>query len=259
MRPNVIGEMIVERLLSPLMRCMNAWQQHRMPDLGVLLPLVVAVQGPAGTTCRHPTIAKMGTVTSSFPCFQRDDLGDPTLFNTTSSPRKRDCASISLACVIPRRLQALATMDPVSTIASAIAMSQLLALGVKGLRSLRHTSDEFHDMLDELSNLQGWLGQLGALMESIASDPNHSTAISPDAVNQLETVKIELDLIVSEMNEITARLLSRGPRPLSKTAKVSLIDWQFKLRGKVSNLKDRAKKCRESLTTCLALFGLAQR
>jgi len=151
-------------------------------------------------------------------------------------------------------------MDPLSIIASTVAISQVLGFGLQRLQSLRNTSAEYSDMLDELSNLQGSLCQLDSLMQSIAADPSRPTAISPDAVNQLETVKIDLDLIVGEMNEMTARLLSRGWRHLGRAGKlkVSHVHWQLKSR-KVIRLKERAARCRENLMTCLALFGLSQR
>ncbi|KAM7215358.1 Ankyrin repeat-containing domain protein [Rhypophila decipiens] len=117
-------------------------------------------------------------------------------------------------------------MDPLSVIASVIAITEAFGVGVKTPKGLADTSSEFSDMLAELSSLQAWLDQLRLTIDNMT-------------VAQL-------------MGDEKKKELSKKGVP-----KVSVITWQ-RMRGRIQKLKDRAKRCREELSACLDLVGLSQ-
>lgn len=149
-------------------------------------------------------------------------------------------------------------MDPLSIIASTLAITQALGIGIKKLRSIANTSTEFLDMLNELSTLQGLLSQLEAAEESLGDSQLPATVLT-SAANQLETVRIELAQIVKALTAMTSKLLDRAPRPFRESGegKLSIVQWQ-RVRGKVLQLRNQARQCRDNLSACLGLLGLSQ-
>ncbi|KAK3380949.1 hypothetical protein B0H63DRAFT_194773 [Podospora didyma] len=148
-------------------------------------------------------------------------------------------------------------MDPLSIAASAIAITQAVAAigaGVDKLRGVRNASAEFCDMLNELSILQEFLHQLRDMMENMTS-PNSS--IPSTAVHALEKLQLELSRIVNEISGICKEMsgTSTGLN-LKGQQKVSKMSWQLK-RGRIFKLRDRAKRCRESLAACVEVLGLS--
>jgi hypothetical protein len=151
------------------------------------------------------------------------------------------------------------TMDPLSTIASAIAVSQALGVGVKAFRSLANAPSEFSDMLRELSSLQASTSQLCSVLYTMA-DPGLS--FHSDVANRLEMINFELSQILGAMRDINARLSSGKPPDSiglkrNGTQMVSIINWQRE-RGKAIKLRDRAKSCREDLSLCINLLGVSE-
>lgn len=149
-------------------------------------------------------------------------------------------------------------MDPLSAIASVIAVSQALGVGVKVLKSLTNASAEFGDMLNELSTLQATMVQLCSAVNTMADDPQ--LCLPGEVVTRLEAIQRELGLIVGATEDIGTRLLrSKRPTDLNKKGdpKVSAIGWQRE-RGKAAKLRDRAKRCREDLSVCMGLLGVTE-
>jgi len=148
-------------------------------------------------------------------------------------------------------------MDPLSVIASALSIGQVLGTGIKTLRSIANTSSEFNDMLDELASLQAWMNQLRDTVDGMAGS---RLSVPGDILPRLERVKLELSQIVNATKDIQTRLMGNGgQKQLNKKGepKVSLINWQ-RSRGKFVKLKERAKRCREDMSACLDLVGLSQ-
>ncbi|GAB1309798.1 hypothetical protein MFIFM68171_00008 [Madurella fahalii] len=143
-------------------------------------------------------------------------------------------------------------MDPLSVIASTIAIAQALGFGIKKCKSFANSSVEFCDMLNELSTLQGWLDQLCALNVS-------GNMVPANVIDSLRTVRTELQLVVDEMNYIATRFLDHDHRKLDSNEKhkISTLSWQ-RHRRMVPQLRDRAKRCREELSTCIGLLSLSQ-
>jgi hypothetical protein len=148
-------------------------------------------------------------------------------------------------------------MDPLSAIASVIAVSQALGIGVKALRSLANASAEFGDMLNELSTLQACITQLCSVVKTM-TDPQ--LCLPGEVITRLETIQRELSHIVGATEDIGVRLL-RGKHPMTLDKKgdpkVSAISWQRE-RSTAVKLRDRAKRCREDLSVCLGLLGVTE-
>jgi hypothetical protein len=143
-------------------------------------------------------------------------------------------------------------MDPLSVIASMVAIAQALGFCINKCKSLANSSVEFCDMINELSTMQGWLGQLSALDIS-------GNMVPAKTIESLHTVRTELQLVVDEMNYIAMRFMDHGRGMLDskKKHKISKLSWQ-QHRAMVLKLKDRAKRCREELSTCISLLGFSQ-
>jgi hypothetical protein len=159
-------------------------------------------------------------------------------------------------------------MDPLSVIASVIAVSQALGMGIQLLTGIANAPAEFAEMLSELSTLQACMRQLCSVA-SAAADPDLS--LPAEVLVRLETKKYELGQIAGAIDDIGARLLvsrDNGNRAASASAsaplakrgggqKVSVIDWQ-RQRGRFVKLRDRARRCREDLAVCLGLLGVLE-
>ena len=161
-------------------------------------------------------------------------------------------------------------MDPLSVVASIIAVSQALGMGIQLLAGIANAPAEFAEMLSELSTLQACMRQVCSVA-SAAADPDLS--LPAEVLVRLETKKYELGQIAGAIDDIGARLLvSRdynGNRASSASAsasltkrggggqKVSVIDWQ-RQRGRFVKLRDRARRCREDLAVCLGLLGVLE-
>lgn len=152
-------------------------------------------------------------------------------------------------------------MDPLSITASTLALAQVLALGIKRLQRIANSSLEFCDMVNDLSTLRGLLELLQATMknhDSISTD-NQPLVISADTVRSLEAIRVELELVVSGMNDIESRLSGAGgTRDQTKRRKVSKLAWQ-RNRKNVLRLRERSRRCREELSACIGLLGFSQR
>ncbi|KAK0648262.1 ankyrin repeat-containing domain protein [Cercophora newfieldiana] len=148
-------------------------------------------------------------------------------------------------------------MDPLSAIASVIAISQALGAGIKALNTLTNAPVEFSDMLSELSSLQACTSQLCSVMGTM-SDPRLS--LPSEVIGRLQIINFELGQIQGTTRDIEARVL-RGKQPISRdrkgAPKLSIINWQ-KERGKAIKLRDRAKRCRDDLVVCLGLLGVSE-
>lgn len=103
------------------------------------------------------------------------------------------------------------SMDPLSIIASTIAITQALGFGIKTLQSLANSNVELCDMLNELSSLQKWLSQLDAL------DLSAVQSLSMDAIRRLENVKSSLQLLASDLDEVTKAFHSGQTTSLTVT------------------------------------------
>lgn len=151
-------------------------------------------------------------------------------------------------------------MDPLSVIASSLAISEALGLGIKTLRGLANTSSEFSEMLSELSSLQAWMDQLRITVDKIGAAGPQLQDVSDDVLSRLELAKSDLTQIVNDMKEIQKQVTGEGDqKPLksrNSEPKVSMIHWQ-RSRGKVRKLREKAKRCREDLSACLDLVGLS--
>jgi len=166
--------------------------------------------------------------------------------------------SNDLSNFLPRALSHCAetlTMDPLSAIASVIAISQALGVGINGLQSLANAPAEFSDMLSELSALQACTNQLCTVIGTM-SDPQ--LYLPEEVLGQLETINFELGQIVGSMRDIGARL-SRGKLSTNRKGqpKVSVINWQLE-RSKATKLRDRSRRCRQDLSLCLSLLGVSE-
>ena len=64
-------------------------------------------------------------------------------------------------------------MEPLSAIASVITVAQALGVGVGALRTLSNSSDEFNDMVAELSKLKSCMDQLCSTINKV-EDPRLS-------------------------------------------------------------------------------------
>ncbi|KAK4208229.1 hypothetical protein QBC37DRAFT_453435 [Rhypophila decipiens] len=148
-------------------------------------------------------------------------------------------------------------MDPLSAIASVLAITEAFGVGVKTLKGLADTSSEFSDMLAELSSLQAWLDQLRLTIDNMTVA---QVQVPLDVLRRLELARVELSQVVNAMGDIRVKLMGdEKEKKLSKKGvpKVSVITWQ-RMRGRIQKLKDRAKRCREELSACLDLVGLSQ-
>lgn len=148
-------------------------------------------------------------------------------------------------------------MDPLSAIASVIAVSQALGVGVKALKTLANAPSEFSDMLSELSALQACTSQLHSMMGTM---PDPRLSIPADVLSRLERIKFELGQIHGTLRDTETRLL-RGKLKILMNKKgeprISIINWQ-KERAKATRLRDQAKRCREDLAICLSLLGVSE-
>lgn len=149
-------------------------------------------------------------------------------------------------------------MDPLSIIASTIAITQALGFGIKTLQSLANSNVEFCDLLNELSSLQEWLSQLDAL------DLSAVQSLSMDAIRRLENVKSSLQVLAGDLDEIIrgfhcgqkASVAAMNDKSNIKI-KISKLAWQ-RNRSTVIRLRERAKQCREELVAGLGLLGLSE-
>jgi len=144
-------------------------------------------------------------------------------------------------------------MEPLSAIASVITVAQALGVGVGALRTLSNSSDEFNDMVAELSKLKSCMDQLCSTINKV-EDPRLS--LPAEVFARLDAMRLELGQILNATREIETRLLGKSA-PARKEVKVSVINWQRE-RRKAIKLRDRAKRCREDLTVCLGLLGVSE-
>jgi len=145
-------------------------------------------------------------------------------------------------------------MEPLSAIASVIAVAQALGVGVGALRTLSNSSDEFNDMLAELSKLKSCMDQLCSTINTV-EDPRLS--LPAEVFARLDAMRLELGQILNAIREIETRLLGKSRVSSAKDVKVSVINWQRERRRAIK-LRDRAKCCREDLTVCLGLLGVSE-
>ncbi len=150
-------------------------------------------------------------------------------------------------------------MEPLSAIASVIAIAQALDMGIRGLKTLSNASGELSDMLSELSSLRACLDQLSSAVNTI-TEPHLS--LPGEVITRLGNIRSDLIQVVCATEDIEARLSRRGSSVMSGMNKrgettVSAIAWTRE-RGKAIKLRDRAKRCREDLSVCLALLGVSE-
>lgn len=149
-------------------------------------------------------------------------------------------------------------MDPLSIIASTIAITQALGFGIKTLQSLANSNAEFCDMLEELSSLREWLTQLDVL------DLSAVQSFSLDAIRRLDNVRSNLQLVTCDLDEIISGFHCGQTTSLTATRdkstikiKISKLAWH-RNRNTVLRLRERAKQCREELVAGLGLLGLSE-
>lgn len=156
-------------------------------------------------------------------------------------------------------------MDPLSAVASAIALFQAakgISKGVQFLRSLRGVPAEFSDLLDELSTLQSVVDHVEAASAELPS-------LAPPFLSRVDcgiivSLKDDLVLITDELNSMCSRLAKPQRRPAheavpdgSQTERVSLFRWQAE-KGNITKIRNKARNTREHLTLCFAVFSSSQ-
>lgn len=137
-------------------------------------------------------------------------------------------------------------MDPLSIIASTIAITQALGFGIKTLQSLANSNVEFCDLLND------------------ALDLSAVQSLSRDAIRRLENVKSSLQVLAGDLDEIIrgfhcgqkASVAAMNDKSNIKI-KISKLAWQ-RNRSTVIRLRERAKQCREELVAGLGLLGLSE-
>ncbi|XXH03122.1 negative cofactor 2 transcription regulator complex subunit ncb2 [Hypoxylon texense] len=155
-------------------------------------------------------------------------------------------------------------MEPISAIASFIAIGQALAAAPKiidALSSLVKVRQEVIELLNEIE----WLDNFGRhIRESTKTLPNDDSTMefSIQQRYQLQSVASDLESIVSQLGEL-AQKFQRGTKAQQGATtqqgamtqqgtkedgqlKIDRLSWLFK-RGKVASLSKRAKKNRERL------------
>ncbi|KAK0629239.1 hypothetical protein B0T17DRAFT_181609 [Bombardia bombarda] len=149
-------------------------------------------------------------------------------------------------------------MDPLSAVASIIAITQAVAAigdGIKTLRSLAQASAEFCDMLNELSSPQALLDHLRSAMDDAVKS---KSSLPSEALDRIAKFQVELSQIVNEIH-VMANDLVRKSTGLNKVGeqKISGVRWQFR-RGRITQLRDKARRCRDSISTCFDILGFSQ-
>ncbi|KAK1831294.1 hypothetical protein QBC39DRAFT_351566, partial [Podospora conica] len=175
-------------------------------------------------------------------------------------PTRENCASpraVPRSPPSPFPTPPSCSMDPLSIIASTIAITQALGFGIKTLQSIANSNVEFCDMLKELSSLRDWLNQLDTL------DLSAVQTLSQDAISRLDNVRSSLQLLAGDLDEITKGFhcrttsLTATENTSNTKTKISKIAWH-RNRNTVLRLQERAKQCREELVAGLGLLGLSE-
>ena len=154
-------------------------------------------------------------------------------------------------------------MDPLSVlsaVASVVGIAHALGLGIRALRDMANASVEFCDMLNELSTLQSLLSQLRPIIGD--ADGTKRLGSSPEALDRLQQLELELRGLVREMDEMRVKLGGSQAMPIPFGRKmgkraVSRTGWHL-ARSKAIELRDRTRRCRDNLSACLGLLGLSQ-
>ncbi|OTB07464.1 hypothetical protein M426DRAFT_251705 [Hypoxylon sp. CI-4A] len=174
--------------------------------------------------------------------------------------RQPDLAKISLLSVdTPEgyHSEIRCNMEPISAIASFIAIGQALAATPKiidTLQSLVHARREVLELLNQVERLNTFGIVIRESIDSLRNGDNSRTGpqVPPSALPLLVSVQNELGSIVSQLDEFTDKCHRKAKE--SDRTKIKRGNW-FWYRKKITRLTKEAKKHSDDLQLVLSLIS----
>jgi len=143
-------------------------------------------------------------------------------------------------------------MDPLSITASVLTVVGVVGTIAKGLRKIQilyHAPNEFHALVNEVSDLHAVLGDIGTLLQERGEDASSGQVLNvtlPGLVHRAN------DKLLSLNNLIHDRL--SGSHTAAGEVLVSRLTWLCE-RRRVKELQGDLKNIRQNLATALAILN----
>lgn len=151
-------------------------------------------------------------------------------------------------------------MDPLSVVASVIALSQAsgaIGKGVKFLHSLRHIPAEFCDVVNQLTALQAVLQQVTAALEGYDDDKSDASKPATDLSGVL-VLENDLKQTTGELEALCKRLRATDKRPTQDgKLHISKSKWIREKRN-MEKIRMKAIAARDNLTLCFGALISSQ-
>ncbi|KAI1091023.1 ankyrin [Rostrohypoxylon terebratum] len=157
-------------------------------------------------------------------------------------------------------------MDPLSIIASTIALAQAIrgiAKGVHFLRSLGHIPLEYSGLLNELSTLQASAEQVQAVLQELESpsSANLDPKFQDFDLSILVSLKDDLAQTTEDFDALCGRLKApkrqRQARKSNDEKSVSKWRWE-KEKYNITRLQQKSRRIRQELGLCFAALATSQ-
>lgn len=151
-------------------------------------------------------------------------------------------------------------MDPLSVVASVIALSQAsgtIGKGVIFLHSLRHIPAEFCDVVNQLTTLQVVLQQVTTALEGYEDDKSDASKPATDLSGML-VLENDLKQTTGELEALCERLRATDKRPTQDgKLHISKSKWIREKRN-MEKIRTKAIAARDNLTLCFGALISSQ-
>ncbi|KAK3318752.1 hypothetical protein B0H66DRAFT_558129 [Apodospora peruviana] len=149
-------------------------------------------------------------------------------------------------------------MDPLSAAASVIALVQAaagIAKVTKVLYGFSKARDEFWDLFNELATLHSVVHDIQSSLDAL---PQQDGRLPIQQQQSLQNIIAELNQTTQDLETLSQRMLSCSKgRNKDGLHRISRIQWQ-RLKGKVQELRDKARCAREKLLLCFSTLHVSQ-
>jgi hypothetical protein len=139
-------------------------------------------------------------------------------------------------------------MDPLSVIASTIAIVTPITVGLQGLRHARQAKKDLLQLANEVADIAILLQELGQLLRQ--QSQYVTTGPHPILMQALEASKTKLQ----ELSDQISTWNGQSSAPKSPT-KVATLKW-MKITSRVKAFKDDLQRIRSQLMTVLSSLNL---
>jgi hypothetical protein len=139
-------------------------------------------------------------------------------------------------------------MDPLSVIASTIAIVTPITLGLQGLRHARQAKNELLQLANEVAEIAILLQELGQVLRQQCQYV--TTGPHPILMQALEASKTKLQELSSQISTWNGQSSSQ-----KRSAKAATLKW-MKITSRVKAFKDDLQRIRSQLMTVISSLNL---